>query len=488
MANWENQLITAIVRGGEEAPKMFRRAGEQGVDESRLSSSAARVIWKKIEAHYGRPDNWGHIPSETRIKEWGNNFEFTTPVENFDDICGKVREGYLRKRGDDLINAYLENASVNVEGALETLQIGARSLSETVALTRDVSFKEVGLSQMTAILHKVKQNDGLTGFPWPWAPLNMATGGIQPGDYIMVWATPKSCKTWFGLLVALNLYMRGLKVLVYSKEMTWKTLLQRICCILARVDYGRLKKGKLSPEEEMHFLTAVEQFTSADHPGELIYTSADRASGAVGGPDEIQEKVELHRPDFVFLDSAYMLELPGTNANPLDWKSLSVVNRRLKAIFKNTGIPGLALFQENEVQGYKYRKTRGTASLAMNKGAVMDCDLGIHLVMHQKKQELSIHYAAAREIHGKGFTIHARPCENWGYAHDHLHSLGDDAEEEPQQQATQQPQEAAQAEAQPQHASMIDMWRNRTEPELETANREAVDETEEDLPGDAEQE
>ena len=66
----------------------------------------------------------------------------------------------------------------------------------------------------------------------------------------------------------------------------------------------------------------------------------------------------------------------------------------------------------------------------MNTGAVMDCDLGIRLVKHSKRNELSIHYAAAREVNSQGFTINAIPCENFRYAHEELHNVGDDFEEE----------------------------------------------------------
>jgi len=261
--------------------------------------------------------------------------------------------------------------------------------------------------------------------------MNKATGGIQEGDFIMVWALPKSMKTWFGLVIAAYLLQTGRRVLVYSKEMLWKSMRRRVGCILSRTNYTKLKEGTLSAQEITNFLDGIEQVKEGG--GDLIFTTADRADGSPGGPDEIRKKIETYKPHFVLLDSSYMLELPGAGANALDWRQLSVVNRRLKQICKTTKIPMLAILQENERAALKYSKSRGTASLSMNTGAVMDCDVGIRLVYNPKRQEISVHLPAARETTDPGFTIHAIAAENFDFAHDQLHAVGNDSEEHPSQ-------------------------------------------------------
>jgi replicative DNA helicase len=260
--------------------------------------------------------------------------------------------------------------------------------------------------------------------------MNAATQGIQDGDYIMVWAMPKSMKTWFGLVITAHLFESGRRVLIYSKEMTWASIRRRVACILAKVNYGKLKEGILNEAEERTYFEKLETITDPNFPGDLWFTPADRLDGSPGGPNEIRRKIESYRPHFVMLDSSYMLELPGSSSNALDWKQLSLVNRQLKQIAKQTGIPILSILQENERSAYKYSKSRGTASLAMNTGAVMDCDVGIRLVRHRVKNEISIHLAAARETTSEGFTINALAAENFEYAHDTLHRFEDVQEEE----------------------------------------------------------
>ena len=127
-------------------------------------------------------------------------------------------------------------------------------------------------------------------------------------------------------------------------------------------------------------------------------------------------------------------------------------------------MPLLSILQENERSAYKYAKSRGTASLAMNTGAVMDCDVGIRLVYHPRKQELSIHLAAARETTDPGFTIHAVASENFQYAHDTLYGLGDVQESEEDEGGDVPPEDAL--EIQPAVASpLMERARGRREPD-----------------------
>lgn len=432
MASWDLQLISAIIRGGDDSEERLRFARKFGVDANYFSDASCRSAWARINDHYNRIDNWGHVPSEQIFNQWGVVTELATPEDNFQDICDQLQRTYLQRKGLSLLEDVLEDMNgKNPRTALADLKTNIVGLLATAQSQQDVLFKEVAKEQAIEQFEQAEKHEGLTGLPWPWLKMNMDTGGIHPGDYLMAWAIPKTGKTWFGLLVATHLFKRGLRVLIYSKEMTWRDVLRRVCCILAEVSYDKLKKGTLAGPDKQKFLDALDKYTSGEFAGQIIFTTADRADGTTGGPAEIREKVDQHAPDFVFLDSAYMLEMPNQKGSPLDWKNLSVVNRELKQIFKQTGIPGLALFQENETQGYKYAKTRGTASMAMNKGAVMDCDLGMKLVLNTKTRELSIIYAAAREITAKGFTIHAEWCENYTYSGDHLHALGDDHAEEP---------------------------------------------------------
>jgi replicative DNA helicase len=429
MANWELQLISSIVKAPDRS-EVYSEVLKEGVCFKMFGTPQARSLWASIEAYYSRPNNFGHIPSEQTLLEGNPNLTLPVPVENIIDLCSNVKTSFVKRQAEKSIQEYLQGAQTDPYIAVAGLYQSLGLLQDEANVSNDVSFKERALEEEILRLEEIHTKQGITGMPWPWAKLNLDTGGIHDSDYIMVWALPKSMKTWFGLIIVTHLFKTGRKVLVYSKEMTWANTRSRVASILAEVSYDAVKQGNLSQVEKITYLNSLEDICREDHPGDIIFTNADRLDGSPGGPIEIRRKIEMYQPHFVMLDSSYMLELPNTKMNPLDWKSLSLVNRELKQITKSLNIPILAILQENERSAYKYQKSRGTASLAMNTGAVMDCDLGIRLVRHSKRKELSIHYAAARETEADGFTINAIPCENFQYAHEHLHNIGDDFEDE----------------------------------------------------------
>jgi hypothetical protein len=275
-------------------------------------------------------------------------------------------------------------------------------------------------------MDRIEENDGVTGIPFPWPLLNQELGGIQPGDLILIYALPKSMKTWIGLLICAFIALTGRTVLIYSREMTWETILRRIGCILAKVDYTRYKKNLLTMNERGRVLECMEFFQ--DSAGEIIFTDLERHDGTAGGPAEVREKIEIYKPEFVFLDSSYMLELPGSKTNPYDWRSLSVIMRELKQTAKSTLVPMVAVLQENERAALAYKgKSRGTASLAMNTGAIMDCDVAFRAVYNRRAGQISLHLPAGRETTFEGFTIWANAAENFGLASNKpIWDVGDD--------------------------------------------------------------
>ena len=422
MANWELQLVSAVVRD-EDASEAFSKAKETGIETSMFGNAEARTLWSGIEYHYNRPDRFGNVPSEQFLRETYGGSDLPDFQEDLESLCDLVKTRYLKRRAQRYITEFLDTTSVDVVSNLADLYSQLGILQETCCLSDDKSFSDLAVVETIEDIQSLEDNDGIVGMPYPWDRLNAATGGIHPGDFLLVYALPKSMKTWVGLYISTCLAMTGRKVLIYSKEMMWENMRRRIACIVGEINYGKYKRSQLNDYEKTQLYTKLEEFQSCR--GDIQFTSADRTDGSAGGPNEIRRKMEIYKPDFVMLDSAYMLELPGNKNNPYDWKSLATVNRYLKQIAKTTRIPILAILQENERAALKYKGSRGTASLAMNTSAIQDCDLAIRVVYHRKLNELSLHLPAARETTDNGFTVNAIPGENFSYAHDKLWDVSD---------------------------------------------------------------
>lgn len=427
MANWDLQLVSAIVRGQGGQPRdLFERAQQNGIRFTTFGSIEARNIWAEIDRFHARLDSFGQIPSETWLRDRNPSVQLADLTDGFNEACNKVKEGWARREMAKFMKEYEESADDNMASAMNTFFQKLGDLQDSARVNRDVRYRDVAVHETEEDLCRTRDNNGVTGMPFPWPKMNEATQGIQPGDFIMIWALPKSMKTWIGLIITAHLFALGQRVLIYSKEMRWDSIRNRINCLLAKVDYTEHKRGTLSEEDRARLRETVRKLSDPSFTGELFFTDADRLDGSPGGPREIRSKIDKYHPHFVLLDSSYMLEMPDAGSRALDWNQLALVSRQLKSIAKTTGVPMLAILQENERAAFKYNKSRGTASIAMNSGAVMDCDIGIRVVYKRSLNQISLHFAACRETTIKGFTINAIACTNFDYVSEELHAVGEE--------------------------------------------------------------
>ena len=102
---------------------------------------------------------------------------------------------------------------------------------------------------------------GLTGFTWGLADINAATGGIHPGEMVIVGARPSMCKTALALSIAIKTAGSGAGVGFLSLEMAAKKLAMRRLTDIAfdwgiKVPYTNLIKGIVTEAELSSILSA----------------------------------------------------------------------------------------------------------------------------------------------------------------------------------------------------------------------------------------
>ncbi|MEP9370479.1 DnaB-like helicase C-terminal domain-containing protein [Mesorhizobium sp. KR1-2] len=105
------------------------------------------------------------------------------------------------------------------------------------------------------------RGNGLTGSTWGLTDINAATGGIHPGEMVIVGARPSMGKTAFALSVALRTAGSGVGVGFLSLEMGAKKLAVRRLTDVAfdwgvKVPYTNLVKGTVTEEELSAILQA----------------------------------------------------------------------------------------------------------------------------------------------------------------------------------------------------------------------------------------
>jgi len=181
----------------------------------------------------------------------------------------------------------------------------------------------------------------LTGVPSGFKDLDEKTGGLQPGELIVIAARPSMGKTALALNIARNAAVdHGKKVAIFSLEMTKRALALRFLSSEARVDLSSFRRGFGS---------------HADH-SKLVQKAGLLAEAPVWIDDSglitiLEIKAKCRRLaterglDMVMVD---YLQLAHGNA-PAARKDLEIaeISHGLKALAKELDLPVIALSQLN---------------------------------------------------------------------------------------------------------------------------------------------
>jgi len=207
-----------------------------------------------------------------------------------------------------------------------------------------------------------------TGFPDVDARLS---GGIRPGELIVLAARPKMGKTGFALNVACNVADQQLSVLVLSMEMPKAQLHDRNIAALGRIPLPHLLQPALMTETDWAGLThavmkieAMKLFVD-DQGGQRLLDVRMKAKA-------VKRK---HGLDLLVVDYLQLMEGDGDNRNT----QIEGITRGLKALAKELGIGVVLLSQLNRKLEERPNKRPMPADLRDSGAIEQDADAVIFL-------------------------------------------------------------------------------------------------------------
>ena len=176
-----------------------------------------------------------------------------------------------------------------------------------------------------------------TGF----ATLDEMLAGLRAGQLIVVGARPAVGKTSFALTLALNAARQGVKVGIFSLEMSGKELAQRIICAESGVSISHFRMGTI-PKASWDAIAAA----CCDIPGNGIEIE-DKASVTIG--DIRATAARMMRGAERGLIVIDYLQLISSASDDPRFQNRAVevgeISRRLKVLAKELGVPVVTLAQ-----------------------------------------------------------------------------------------------------------------------------------------------
>ena len=169
--------------------------------------------------------------------------------------------------------------------------------------------------------------------------LDAMTGGIWPGQNIVIAGNTGTGKSSFAMEIAVNNILSGKRVLICSREMTVEQYTQRIWARMSEVDLRNICDGTVGDGDMELLMDSVNQI--AQFHGEFltdVYTV-----------EELQAIVEADPPDLLIVDYLQLMGIKKRTDN--ETVRLGAISIAMKRIALDNNIPAISLSQLSRQDG-----------------------------------------------------------------------------------------------------------------------------------------
>ncbi len=212
----------------------------------------------------------------------------------------------------------------------------------------------------------------IVGVPTGFHPLDVALGGLQRADLIILAARPGTGKTAFALNIAANAaYAHQRNVAIFSLEMSKKQLGVRMVAMHGQINQQRLRTGWVHDDEWEHLVATMG--TLSEGPIWIDDTGGLSLSALRSKARRLQAQ---HGIDLVIVDYLQLMHatLEGKRY-PNREQEIAEISRGLKSIAKELDVPVLALAQLSRAVESRQSKVPQLSDLRESGAIENDADV-----------------------------------------------------------------------------------------------------------------
>jgi replicative DNA helicase len=225
-----------------------------------------------------------------------------------------------------------------------------------------------GIERLTTA---VEQGDAVTGVATGFTDLDRIVGGLQAGNMIVVAARPSMGKTALALGVAEHAALsQGKSVAVFSLEMSGDELIQRLLSSTAIVDAGRIRSGRLAPEDWSRIGRAADRLSGAR-------LFIDDSEGVTVGEMRTKTRRLKSRDglDLLIVDYIQLMEGNRGRREENRVQEISHISRSLKMLARDLEVPIICVSQLNRAPDARNDKRPMLSDLRESGAIEQDADL-----------------------------------------------------------------------------------------------------------------
>lgn len=416
-ANIEYQLLGQII-----AAQDLHTVEKLRIDETFfLSDSQTKEVFRFIREHYHNDNTHGSVPSWEIIQSRFAGFPYVHSNDTIATLCQEIRRYKVRAQLLSISDQINNTVDVDPIAAMNALREASTAMLSEHEVSTDMLLSSAA-QRIYDDYQLLANSQGVTGIPFPWEILNEDTQGMHEGQFIVIYGRPKSMKTWVALYIAAVAYLKGMRVLVWSLEMSEMQILKRVACLIAQVDYDKFKKARLDPataQKVWQILWSIrdEELIKLKNSGHQSALMATRPKGGTG-VTSLQAKIKEFKPDLVIVDGMYLMRDDRQRVRNVDWKSIAHISQDLKTTAGQFDIPIIGVTQANRGAD-KDPKKADLSELAYADALAQDCDLCLRVTKQidqaSREFELVISIPGGRETLLDAFVIHGCAATNLGF-------------------------------------------------------------------------
>ena len=189
--------------------------------------------------------------------------------------------------------------------------------------------------------------------------LDEMTGGMHPGEMIIIAARPSMGKTSFAMNIVENVAVdQNRPCAVFSLEMTADSLVQRLICSRAKINMRALMSGQFLNQGSFQQMTRAASALA----GSKIFIDDTPALSILDLRSKARRLHEMHKIEMIMVDYLQLCRSTSRRAQDNRQQEIAEISSGLKALAKELSLPIIVLAQLN----------RGAESRTSNKPKLSD--------------------------------------------------------------------------------------------------------------------
>lgn len=368
----EYGLVASVLRSSEKMDLI-------NLTEDDFHDPALRDIWTAIRSLHNSSKKVDSPAVAVALKEAGSQYGSIEIARVLDhpptyerQAAAKVREYSLRRQ---LMSAAASAATAAADPTEEFPRLVdplARFVDRAISEREQESLEiqDVMKSVLDDAMHGIRVRPIQT----PFSQLNHLTGGMFPGELVVLAGRPGTGKTALALNIAVNSMYSGQKVGMFSLEMKAKALVQRIAAATQGLDAQAFRHGKYSQSDVQalkRFALAIGSKTK-EH-GDLFHIHDTTPIDVDFIRAECRKWKRKGSLDLVVIDYLQLIQ-PFYRRESTREREVAEITRAMKSLALEVEVPVLLLSQLNRAVESRNNKKPVLSDLRESGSIEQDAD------------------------------------------------------------------------------------------------------------------